>query len=323
MVRKSAFIGGLFIIVIFVIFLSGPRVSMVREFNPRVVPEDIKRLDNYLEESESKYKGITEGVARKIVWAQGLPSVTEYSLVYVHGYGATWKELSPVPQQLARRLGANLFLTRLPGHGRGSDPLAEADLSDYRRSVREAVDIGKRIGRKLILLGVSTGAPLVLDAHINGADAQALLLVSPNFAPADPSAWILEMPWGLQIAELVVGGKYRSWLPKNKDHSRYWTVKQPVASLATMVATVKMGRRLALDTVAAPVLVLYTENDKVVSVQHIKDYFAKIGSVQKRIINIAGAKDHLIAGDVLSPQTNVIVCEHMYRFIADIEKSER
>jgi hypothetical protein len=34
------------------------------------------------------------------------------------------------------------------------------------------------------------------------------VLLSPNIAINDPNAWLLNDHWGLQIARLVVGGKY-------------------------------------------------------------------------------------------------------------------
>ncbi|MDD4273595.1 MAG: hypothetical protein PHG14_07705 [Desulfobacter postgatei] len=38
--------------------------------------------------------------------------------VYIHGFSATRKETAPLSDLVAKTLNANLFYTRLSGHGR-------------------------------------------------------------------------------------------------------------------------------------------------------------------------------------------------------------
>ena len=61
---------------------------------------------------------VVPGAEKRITWFQGKEnSRTEFAVIYLHGFSATRQELSPVPELLATKLQANLFETRLHGHG--------------------------------------------------------------------------------------------------------------------------------------------------------------------------------------------------------------
>ena len=62
---------------------------------------------------------------------------------------------------LGKELNANIFFTRLRGHGLDGEALAEATFDDWMIDTNEAIDIGNAIGDKLILIGCSTGCSLI------------------------------------------------------------------------------------------------------------------------------------------------------------------
>jgi alpha-beta hydrolase superfamily lysophospholipase len=74
-------------------------------------------------------------------------------------------------------------------------------------SAQQAYAIGKQLGNKVILMGTSTGGTLALQLAAAYPEIAGLVLYSPNIAINDPNAWILNNPWGLQIARLVKGSK--------------------------------------------------------------------------------------------------------------------
>ena len=85
-----------------------------------VIPADI---ESYLAESEQRAGAgapLIPGTEKRIRWSAGREP-TDYAIVYLHGFSATRQELAPMLDRLADALGANLFETRLAGHGRGSD----------------------------------------------------------------------------------------------------------------------------------------------------------------------------------------------------------
>ena len=79
-------------------------------------------LDLYLAAEEGEYDDIIPGTQKRIVWAGEAGARTTFSIVYIHGFSATSEEIRPVPDNVAEALGANLYYTRLAGHGRGGGP---------------------------------------------------------------------------------------------------------------------------------------------------------------------------------------------------------
>lgn len=300
-------------------FLLGPRPDMNTTVRPVQLSPD---LDAWLTESESRFPDITPGTEKRIFWADSTAhAVTPLSLVYLHGFSATRQEIRPVTERAAGQLGANAFLTRLRGHGRPGDAMAEATLGDWISDAAEAMEIGRRIGRRVVLVGTSTGATLALWTAAQDRwrdELAALVLISPNFRPADPGAAILTWPWGAQVARLVVGA-YREWVPTNAVQARYWTTRYPVEALLPMAALVKAVRRLDLGTVTVPTLVVYSPEDRVVSVDAIREAVPRLAGDPVETLELDGVGDpahHVLAGDALSPGSTDAVVAAVVDFVA-------
>jgi alpha-beta hydrolase superfamily lysophospholipase len=76
--------------------------------------------------------------------------------------------------------------------------MLDGSVNAWLNDTVEALAIGRRLGGKVIMMGVSTGAAAVIWLATQ-PDAEALaavILVSPNFAPANRSANVLLWPWG-------------------------------------------------------------------------------------------------------------------------------
>jgi len=274
------------------------------EFEAVDLPED---LDQYIASSEAPYSDITPGATKAIIWADStVREKTPLALVYLHGFSATRQETYPLTENLADSLDANAFLARLRGHGRGSEPFAEASLNDWLNDVAEAIAIGRVLGDRVVLIGTSTGATLAAWAAAHpqlSPDLAALILISPNFRPADPSAAILTWPWGGSIAQLVVG-PYREWQPHNEPQGRFWTTRYPTEALLPMAALVKLVSRTDLGAISVPTLVLYSTFDQVVSVDQLVKSASTIGGNGAQVIDVGEVgdpDDHVLAGDILSP----------------------
>ena len=85
-------------------------------------------------------------------------------MVYLHGFTASGKEGDPVHKRIADALGANLFVPRLHGHGLDEEePMLNFNNDDYWTSGKEAMEVAKRLGEKVILLGTSHGGALSLS----------------------------------------------------------------------------------------------------------------------------------------------------------------
>ena len=94
------------------------------------------------EEKEHKRLPITEGTRRKIVWENPKnPKKTPLAVLSLHGFSATRKEIEPLPQMLAKDLGANLYLNRLPAHGQKGDLFSGVSYQDWVKDVENDLKI--------------------------------------------------------------------------------------------------------------------------------------------------------------------------------------
>jgi len=318
--KRFVLVGIAVTLVLAVVFASGPRQSLVYGLRDVALPQD---LDAYLHASEARVQDIRPGTEKTIVWADpATKRRTPLALVYLHGFSASRQEIVPVCDRLARQLGANLFYTRLTGHGRDSAAMAEVSVERLLQDTFEALAIGRRLGERVVVVGTSTGATLATWLIANGhdRDVAAAVMISPNLGLRDPMSELLLWPWGRQIAHLVVGPTWR-WQPVNEKHGRFWTSEFPVSALLPMFGLVQLARTSDLEKVSVPVLVFYSPQDRIVDSGAVEKHFARFGSPAKRLIEIkepGSAQRHVLAGDILSPGNTDHVVDRTIEFIAGL-----
>ena len=100
-------------------------------------------------------------------------------------------------------------------------------------------------------------------------------------------------------------GREAGFTPLNAAHGRFWTARYPVQALLPMAALTRAAARLDYARAATPALVLFSPEDKVVSVPAIRAIARKWGGPMAAVERRMGPQDdpfsHVIAGDVLSP----------------------
>ncbi|MBR9984338.1 MAG: alpha/beta fold hydrolase [Desulfosarcina sp.] len=265
-------------------------------------------LDSYLSESESRVSGIRKGCEKKIVWHDDQRRQRDLAVVYIHGFSASRMEVWPLCDHLAEAMGANLFYTRLNGHGQDGDALARATVQDWMDDGMEAVDIGQRLGEKVILLGTSTGGTLAawLAAQPSvAARIHRLILISPNFFPKNPLAAAALWPPTLRLFESFFGG-WRCFIVSNATQARFWTMRYPLKAIATMMQLVHLSWRIDFKIAAMPVLMMVNPWDRVINVTLAVMRYLAFPSSQKKLVLFRGNKDlgrHVLAGDILAPES--------------------
>jgi pimeloyl-ACP methyl ester carboxylesterase len=297
-------------VVLIAAYLLGPSPSTpVYSTAMPVVPAAPAALENYIRQSESAHKVKPDNEAR-IVWANdSLKNQTEYVLVYLHGFSASQGEGDPVHRDLAKKFGCNLYLSRLAEHGIDTtEPMVNLTSDNLWNSAKEALAIGKQLGKKVILVGTSTGGTLALKLAAEYPDIYALILMSPNIAINDPTAWILNNPWGLQIARLVTGSKYLDSKDTRESYRKYWTWHYRIEAAVNLEELVETTmKKETFEKVKQPVLTLYYYKDKIhqdstVKVSAIKEMFNELGTPadKKREVAIPNAGDHVIGSWIRS-----------------------
>ena len=300
--------------------LSGPLFPF--EPKPSAIAAAVAKapdLDVYLRDREAETPDVRPDLAKTIAWNDPVTrNKTPLALVYLHGFSASRRDIAPVIETLASRLRANAFSTRLTAHGRTTPAgFATATAQDWLDDAREALAIGRRIGDRVVLAGISTGALLATMAALedNSPDIAALVLLSPNFAIRDWRGKFISGPLGGLLARIVIGKDY-SFQPDSAGHAEFWTTRYPAQAIVALMDLVNHARAIHLDTLRIPTLVIYTSKDTVVDVEAIKERFNEIRGPAKLLVDLPEATRHELTGDALAPQTVGPVVEHITAFLA-------
>lgn len=312
---------------------SGLGLAMMIGFGPRIgidlgapfipaqtPPEELDALSAHLERSESAL-ALVASTEKKITWHEG-PARTDIAVVAIHGFSASRMESAPLAQHVADRLGANLFETRLRGHGRSDDTLHNATATQWLEDCSEALLIGSRLGHRVVVLGVSTGAtltalaePLRLAGHEN---VFANILISPNFGVRDRAARVLEWPWMRQI--LPVFMPRRSFEPRNEEQGRFWTTDYGIAAVFEMQSLVSATRSVDWSQSSIPTLTLISPDDDVVDVKATERVLSRWPRSLKRLRKIQvppGRSTHVIAGRILNPELTDVLTDAIVSFVTE------
>jgi pimeloyl-ACP methyl ester carboxylesterase len=233
-----------FILVLGAIYLVGPSPSKPKyDTQFPKVSSNLEFLADSIAKSEKDRGNVKKDNEAKIIFANdSLKNKTEWALVYIHGFSASEKEGDPINREFAKRYGMNLFLARMSDHGIDTtDALANMTADRLWKTAKEALAVGEQLGDKVILMSTSTGGTLsLLLASKYPEKVSALINFSPNVRINDPAAFLLNDPWGLQIARLAMGGESRTTGPDDDETSKYWNNKyrlEAVVNLQQLVET--------------------------------------------------------------------------------------
>lgn len=271
------------------------------------LPIDFQEIENLLSGREKELSLKLESKAQ-IIWANdSVKQKTPYSLVYLHGFSATSFEGNPTHRALAKKLGANMFLARLSDHGiTGEDELLNFSAEQIWKDAKEALAIGQAIGNEVIVVGTSTGGTLGLMLAAN-FEFKALVNLSPNIEINDPTAFLLNNPWGLQIARIVLNGRHRSY-EASDSAKMFWHTRYRIESLVQLQQLLEDNMsENTFKQIKIPVYVgCYYKNEKeqdqVVKISAMRTMFNALGTAdnQKKFVEFPEAGDHVIASTIKS-----------------------
>lgn len=318
MKRVGTVVLGIVIVVALAGFVTKPS-RLTPPTEPFTLSDD---PDSHLSKTEAAAEAeypLTPGAEKRIVWAGEAGERTTRVVIYIHGFSATRQEIAPIPELVAASLGANLFETRLAGHGRLDNGPLVANAEDWLDDGAEVLAIGKELGDELILIGTSTGATVAV-AMANHPDfkmVDSLVLVSPNFGTNRAGSSAMTGPFGPQITRAVVG-EYTSWEPANELQSRYWTWHYPSATLVQLMRLVNLAVSLVPETTVDNAMLVYSPQDDVISVEKALSNFAAMPVANKhvhRVDNPDSLSPHVLSGDILAPGTSEAMASEIVSFL--------
>lgn len=325
--RKYLLWFGLFCFICVVLFITGPRVR----FEEPVLfdhPSDVRidQLDSLVTAGEAKVVDVKKDNEARIIWANdSVRQQTEYALVYLHGFSASQEEGDPIHEEVARRFGMNLYLSRLEDHGRiDSNSFINLTPDNYMESAEKALEIGKKLGKKVILMSCSTGGTQSLALAAAGADVHSLIMYSPNIDIADPASDIVLWPWGKQIGQWIMNGDYNR-IQYDSLAQKYWNPVYHINGIFAVKGLIRQYmKEETFKKIKVPVFLGYyykdeQHQDNVVSVPRMLECFDQLGTPtdQKRLVNFPEAASHVISSHVMSKDIPG-VREATFRFVEEV-----
>lgn len=286
-------------------FGSRTHVDTTMTFDSAAIGAD---PDAYLKAAEAKVDGIRPGLQKQIIWAD--PATKEkkpIAIVYIHGFSASLGEARPYPDLIASALDANLYFSRLTGHGATNEAMGRFTVNDWLNDIAESIAIGETIGDRVVAIAVSTGASALTWALAQPqfrSRVAAAIFISPNFKIRSFGASLLTMRGAKELAHLLIG-KTRSFVPVNASHAKYWTYSYPVEALLPMAEIVKLAVNTRVEEIPTPLYVMISPRDQIVSPSVTRAIVARWGG-QHELVEISNADDpyqHVPVGDTLSPST--------------------
>ncbi len=289
----------IFIIVTLVVFAmffygcksSKPVINGKIDTSLNLSPAEVEQL---IKKENDTTKNLKPDNEARIVWASpDKKEKTDYVLIYIHGFSASCKEAFPVNYNFAKRYGMNLFCARLAEHGLADEePLKNLTPESYFNSAKRAVELGRLLGDKVILMSTSTGGTQSLKLAADNPDIiHALILYSPNVDVADKSAHLLSSKFGYLLARIIKGKMIEYDDPP--EVQKYWQSQYHLNGPRAMIKLVEAT--MVPETfrkVKQPVFLGYyykneEEKDPTVSVDALLKMYDELGTPPDKKMKVA------------------------------------
>lgn len=202
-------------------------------------------------------------------------------------------------------LGANLYFARLTGHGQNSAAMEAATFDEWRADVSQAIEVANFIGKRVMVIGCSTGCTLAVDALSKWTGVACLVCISPNFGLTHRIGQaLLDFPYVQHWGHLFAGKK-RSVPLRSDAHAAYWTTSYLTCAVYPIADAVHVVRKTDLSTIQTPAVFAFNPTDQVVRAQKTQRVMARWGGQVTGYELIQSPDDdvlgHVIAGDMFSP----------------------
>lgn len=315
-------------IVLAISYMLGPKakIQSLSGDYPEV-PTRLIELEAYINGKEDTVKGLKPGNEAKIIWADSInKQKTPYSIIYIHGFGASEMEGSPVNRNVASYFNANLYLVRLPEHGIDrEDAMKHMTAQKLVDEVREAYMIGKSLGDSVIVIGTSMGGALSLILASERPDMKALVLYSPAIREGGNALDQFFQPWMKFLAENFMFKNGVNRQPREGDKAKFWSEIYHVNAYEALA--ILLRSKMNGDTfqkVKVPVFLAYyykndQEQDFVVSVPKMLEMFELLGTSEsnRRKLAFPETGDHVIASSITSKDWESVQLETI-KFLEEV-----
>jgi pimeloyl-ACP methyl ester carboxylesterase len=165
----------------------------------------------------------------------------EWAVVILHGFSTCPEQFQELGERLFD-LGFNIYIPRQPYHGlaeRTANNLAPLTAEELAAYGAQALDVGRGLGRQVLLIGLSGGGTVAAWLAQNRPDLEIAMPIAPmlgvSFIPSAltrPFAWLFNH----------VPDFYMWWDPRNKAENPYAVdYSYPGYSIRAMSECLKLG----------------------------------------------------------------------------------
>ena len=309
------------ILLAIIVYLLGPKPPKP-ELNKDLpsLSASVANIETFVEHKEAAFSIKPDNESR-IIWANdSVKERTDYCVLYLHGFSASWYEGNPAHERFAQHFGYNLYIPRLHDHGLVTeDPLIDMTPDKLYKSAKEALMVARSLGRKVIIMSTSTGGTLGLKLAADFPEyVDGLIMYSPNIKVNNCAMFLLSKPWGLQIARKVMDGKYRVTNDDfESEDCKYWNCKYRVEALVYLQQLVEATMtKETFNRVTVPVFLGYyykdeDHQDETVRVDAMLDMFDELGTLPDQKVKKAfpEAGDHVIGCVLTSGSVDEVITE--------------
>ena len=310
MTKRTKRLGLLIVLSLLVLYFIGPQVDKP-EFsqNMPVIKMALLEMEDSLNQSEAYTTHLKPDNQARIVWVDSMKKEkTAVAIVYLHGFTASQEEGNPVHRMFAEKFVCNMYLARLNYHGRsGENQLQFMTPEGLYNDAKMAIAIARTLGDEVIVMSTSTGGTLAIYYASNYHDLKAIINYSPNIRIKQKASYLLDKPWGFQLARFSYGGKYK--IDECDDYdNKYWGCKTRLEAVIELQVLVDYTmQKETFKQVTTPSFTGgYYKNkkhqDPTVSAKAIKWMHDNLGTEEnmKRLVAFPDAGTHVIANGVKS-----------------------
>jgi esterase/lipase len=309
----------LILLSLIVLYFVGPQVDKP-EFSQKlpVIGMNLIEMEDSLNQSEAYTTNLKPDNQARIVWADSTKKEkTAVAIVYLHGFTASQEEGNPVHRMFAKKFGCNMLLARLNYHGRGGEnQLQFMTPEGLYEDAKRAIAIGKTLGDEVIVMSTSTGGTLAIYYASQHDDLKAIINYSPNIRIKQKASYLLNKPWGFQLARFSYDGKYK--IDECNDYDeKYWNCKTRLEAIIELQALVDntMTEEVFNNVTTSSFTGYYykdkKDQDPTVSAKAIEWMHKNLGTAEdkKHLVAFPNAETHVIANGIKSKAWQQVLFE--------------
>jgi pimeloyl-ACP methyl ester carboxylesterase len=325
--KKRIFLTSTIILIIIVLLGPKPDTPYYQVDLPQIT-NSLRLLADSIARAEADNPLVKPNNEARIVWADSAYRQTNWAIVYLHGFSASQMEGDPIHREVAEHFDMNLYLARLSDHGLLSDS-ALVNLTPDRlwESARLALVIGRKLGKKVILMSTSTGGTLALKLAAQYPDkVDALINYSPNIRINNAYAGLMNNSWGLNILKFMSTDGYVITTGANDSIiSQYWNTKYRIEALPQLEELVEttMTKDVFKEISCPSLTIAYYKDEehqdptvKVSAMQWMHESLATAND-KKRYVELADVGVHPLASGLRSKDL-ASVKQYSVQFVEEI-----